>query len=456
MKQIFKILKKHFSIILVSSCFFIIAVINTHSHIGLILDNSRQFFASLVFNDILYGSENIGNYQYIVRYFSTMLPQFSVIFSIFIGIVDIKYLLSIFTFWVYFSPIIFLSIIYINIPKDKKETFEIILLSFLVCTVYMKYVMLAESLFSSLFLWIIFIIYFYINYDKLKLFNLITLMIFSIFLISSHPNVVVFIPMLLFFGINKYFKTKNISPPNKIVLISSFIILIIALIFNIYCILFPFSLFNDYWKFSMLRDLNFIYFISAIFSIIIISILKTKYDKYLKIISIIFFTIVFYTVLQITPIQGVFYRMLNLYLVFLCMLFLIFISVFKIKLKYTYIKIANIVLMASFLISTLIYANKNNRFNYEILEYMENNEKISIQRFARDGLTNKYDIQAAILFKKIFLNSNNNCKILLSSEEFFGKKYSKMYIEQNRFKKFGIDIYKIMEIPGYYKIDTTD
>lgn len=444
MKQIFKILKKHFSIILVSSCFFIIAVINTHSHIGLILDNSRQFFASLSFNDILYGRENIGNYQYIVRYFPTMLPQFSVIFSILIGITDVKTLLTIFTFIIYCSSIIFLIILYSNIPKDKKNIFEIILLSFLFCTVYMKYIMLAESLFNSLFLWIIFIIYFYIDFDKLTVFNLITLMIFSIFLISSHPNVVVFIPMLLFFGINKYLKTKNISLKNKIVLVSSFIILIIALIFNIYCILFPYSQFNDYWKFRMLKDLNFIYFISAIFSIIIISMLKTKYDKYLKIISIIFFIIVFYAVLQITPIQGVFYRMLNLYLIFLFMLFLIFISVFKIKLKYIYIKIANIVLMVSFLISILIYANKNNRFNDKILEYMGKNEKISIQLFIRDQEPNKYDLYSALLFYNIFYNKVNECKIAVPYNDMY--KYHRFFFYKNRFKRFGIDIDKIIDL----------
>ena len=95
---------------------------------------------------------------------------------------------------------------------------------------YLQHFILSESFLTGLFIWIVFVIYFYIDFNKLSVFNSVSLIIFSVFLISSYPSVTVFIPIMLFFAVIKYLRTKNITKINHIVLIMSFFILIFAVI----------------------------------------------------------------------------------------------------------------------------------------------------------------------------------------------------------------------------------
>lgn len=432
----------HIYFVLTIVVLFLISVVNTYSFIGLTYDNSYNFLCSLRVNDVLEGREPFKDYLYFVRYFPTLLPHLSVISSIHIGITSVKYLLGIFTFAVYFSPIIFLTLIYFNIPKNKKNIFHVILFSFLICTSYMGYFMLAEGYFTSLFLFIIFIIYFYVDFGKITLFNIFSLMIFSIFLISSHPQVVIYIPLLLGLGIFRYIETKNICLKNKIFINLSFFLLMVAFCVNIYEIVRPIADYEEYFHFMMFEDFNFINFMLTIFLIGLISFFNIK-NKKIKIISVIIAIVtVPYVVFNIQPIQGREYRMITIYIPFMAMLFLLISEIIKMKnINLKYMKITNLVLLFSLLASTLSYAHKNNTFNAIISDYMLKNKSISGTRFIRDGIMNKYDLYGILLFCNVFPKEIKKCTISITRKEW--ERYHKSCIRKNRFKKFGIYLKQI-------------
>ena len=88
--------------------------------------------------------------------------------------------------------------------------------------------MWAENFITGLFLWTICVIYYYSDFDKLSKINLISLIVFSLCLISSHPMTAIFVIPMIIFAIIKQYKTKNISKLINIVLVLSYILLFIA------------------------------------------------------------------------------------------------------------------------------------------------------------------------------------------------------------------------------------
>ena len=155
----------------------------------------------------------------------------------------------------------FLFIIYLNIPEYKREIFEIILLSFLICINFMIYQIWTENFITGLFLWIVFVIYYYIDFDKLSKINLISLIVFSLCLISSHPMTAVFALPMIIFAIIKQYNTKNISNSTKFCLAISYILLFIAFVFNLYFIINPIiNSGHDYSSFILIQKYPILYF----------------------------------------------------------------------------------------------------------------------------------------------------------------------------------------------------
>lgn len=449
MKSIIKIFNNHISIILPSLVFLIIAIVYSYVKIGFAGDFEKNFYLAITGNTIWQGDDYNGYSPLLSRYFPLMLSHLSVSVSILLGLINIKYLLSIFAFVVFSSHVIFLAVIYLNFPKDKKDTFSFILLSFLLSFFYLQHFILTESFLGGLFIWIVFVIYFYVDFDKLSVFNSISLIIFSVFLISSYPSVVLFIPILLVFGAIKYFKTKNIKKSNSIILCSSFFILATAFVLNFYHIIRPNSyLGSANFSLQMFTDLNFIILMLLVLAVLFFSLLKSikRYKKILIICTIIFSFAMGYIVLQITPILGYFYRTLSFGIPFLFTLFLIYTVIFKINLEFIYVKIVNLSLIFFLLIGCLSYAKNINAHNLKIIDYMENNKTITIEKFQRKNTRYKFEIYYAILISSVFIE-NNKCKLLISLKDqhhtmlmdYIGKKDSKL-------KKFGIDIYKFIEM----------
>ncbi len=441
MKHFFKFCRDHISLILISGTFCLVAVVNTVFYIGLFMDLPAKFFQTLHFYNILSSGQDIFKYHLMERYFPTMLSQFSVLLSIILNVTNVKYLLSVFTFVTYIAPVIFLIILYLNIPKNKKNVFDIIILFFLISVSYMKYEILSESLFASLFLWTIFVIFYYADFKKLSLINLISLIIFSIFLIESHPNVVFFIPLFLYLAVSKYLKTESIPFYSKNILIASFFILTVAFIFNIKCILNPIVPYSDYLNFNMLKNFKFILFVFFALCAFPLSFYKIGNDKIQKILLAIISFIILFTAINITPVEGIKYRMINIYSVLFSVFILIGIDFFNLKPKYLYIKVINVILLFALVISTFVYADKNNQFNRQLVGYIVNNHEIRIEKFERNNLKNKYDIYSALLFKNIFFQNGPNFRIKAE-----GKYHTKYLNDNEKLKKFGIsrdDIYKL-------------
>lgn len=392
-----------------------------------------------------------------------MLSHLGTGLAIKFGILNISSLLYIFTFISYLSPLIFLSIIYLNMPNDKKEYFDVILLSFLICITFMIYQIWTENLMTGLFLWIIFAIYFYCDFNKLSYLNIFSLIVFPIAIISSHPMVVVFIPILLFIGIKKYINTKHTSLTAKTILIYSFIILTFALIFNYYYILHPtFNATNEYLQGGVFYSTKMLRLCLSILLIIFIVTRKNIKNKkvynfaYLIIAVNIIDTLIF----NIPSSDGYIYRTLGFYSV---LFFMVILIIFR-HIKYTsYIKITNTLFLMLLLINCLNYTKIWNRYLSDINRYLIEKQQINI---LYDSKLNIFTSQPVffqvyhyhlhpfvlILLPKLFEHSANTkftVNVISSSEKLVGF-YNRNFTERrNVLKTFGINIDESVKI--YYQ-----
>jgi hypothetical protein len=421
--------------------------------IGFLGDYEKNFCLALTGDSLWQTQDNDGIYlPHLSRYFPGMFSRLSVVLSIFFGVTNVKFLLMIYAFIVYGFHIVFLIIIYFNLPKDKKDIFNIILMSVLFTFFYLQYFILSEIFLTQFFIWIVFVIYFYIDFDKLSVFNSLSLILFSVFLISSYPAVVLFIPIFLFFAAHKYLKTQNIDKKRRIILIASFVILLFAFIFNIFYIFFPIlPVKSSGLSLNMLKDQNFIMFSFYILLSLFFSFFKeNRYKQIFITVIIIFSFLILNILLQIKPELGCLYRFLGCIVPFCFIVFLIFLSLSKIKINFVYIKTVNLILMTILLIGTRIYIQSVNYYNYQLIEYMASHKSISIEKFKVDKNMYKYSIYYAFLMKFVWLPDYNECILEILKEDCNNKNLI-YFIDQNKnmlkFKpKRDISPYKFIKI----------
>ncbi|MDD5022507.1 MAG: hypothetical protein PHR82_10345 [Endomicrobiaceae bacterium] len=366
----------------------LVAVSNSFTFVGLIEDGAYRFFEALTCENFILGMSGSETIPYNVRYFPSILAHASVGFSAqYLGILNIKYLLYIFTFMSYFKWIICLIIIYLNLPKDKKEIFEIILLSFLITFTFTSYQIWAENIMTGLFIWIPFVIFYYVDFDKLTVFNKFCIVIFSFVLISSHQMVLVFIPGLLIIAIKKNISARNLNISSRIALEISYIFLVFAIIFNI---LSMFGGLSDnytgqtqkYMSITLLlENTAFVLFCSGTMIILLLSFFKnnTKYDKVKYFITVIFAFYIFHLFLFQIPTHSNFSNVtLGFHIPLFFFILMIFIGLFKIKIEYKYIKLINLALCLLICLNSIHYGLFWKRYLTNINEYILKNENITI------------------------------------------------------------------------------
>lgn len=233
-------------------------------------------------------------------------------------------------------------------------------------------------------------------------------------------------------------------------MIFSFVVLLVAFIFNIYYIFHPeISLTSSNLNLQMFKDLNFICILMFVILTLVFSFLKSinRYKKIFIIITIIFSLAVGYFLFQIHPKLGHLYRALGFCIPFIFMLFLICVEILKLNLEFVYIKILNIALIFWLLIGNLIYAKHINDYNLKIINYMLNNKTITIEKFQRKNTRDKLAIYYAVLLKTVFLKTNNSCKLLILFQDGHQLMHVKYIIKnKSKNKKLGIDIEKFIEI----------
>lgn len=412
-------------------------------------NNSNKIFGALFYNRIYFENHYYEAFPCFSRYIPGIIPHLSVTLPHFLfGINDIRTLLKIFTFVLHFTPIIFLFIIYLLLPE--KDKFGIILLSFLSYIVYLRYYALSEIILATLFSWIIFIFYLYKDFDTLSPSKATIPILFSFFLIFCHPIVVLLIPILFVLGISKISKTNN-----KI-LIASLFLLFIAFIFNMFYVFSSLGRKDAFYSFESLRTLN-MYFIVSVILILIATSLKNKTIR--AVLIILLSSVICITVLKTYYPTGFNSRIFAVYITFLFMLFMIFSFKFKIDINYKWIRFVNIILIASILTSSIVYAKIIYNHNAKIAKYMQNHEFIKMKKFGpRYAVSNKnkYIAHTSLIMNSIFLNSSGHkCKILLTPEEADG--YSvvfKTIIYHTKFlKKYNIDIDTIYQSLPYEKYE---
>lgn len=463
MKTLFLIFRKHSSIIITVSVFLAIALLNSLMYVELnpdtdsiesfvialktdniFIGTSRmaftprtvkndvdKIFAALFYNQIYFENGCYEAFPCISRYFTNILPHLSVTIPHFLfSVNDVNVLLKIFTFSLHFTPIIFLLIIYLLLPK--KETFEIILLSFLTYMVYLRYYLLTETILTALFSWAIFNFYLYKNFNKLSLFDSIIILSFSFLLISSHPIVVIIIPILFFLGIKKLSESKNI------ILVCSLFLLFIAWIFNMFYTFNSVGTMPDFYSLESLQDFN-LYLILSVILILTISMFK-KNNILMTILLILFAVIIGIIVTKTSYPAGFNARILACYITFLFMIFLIFVLKFNIYINYKFIKFINIIMILSIFISSIGYAKTIYNHNLKIKHYMQTHDLIDINEFKiKYSAKNKYILILSVIMNSIMLKPDYNCKIALNDMVL-----PQEIINHSRIlKNFNIDIDKI-------------
>ncbi len=417
-----KYIKENTSIIIVLICLSFVAVFNAFMNIGIIEDGCHNFWEALIADNIWLGHEGIDEFPFNSNYFPSLIQHLSVGIPILLGLTSIKILLFIFTFVSYFLPTLFLFIIYLNTPKNKRENFEIIILSFLICMIFMIHLVWAENLITGLFLWTIFVIYYYVDFDKLSKINLISLIIFSLCLISSHPMTAVFALPMITFAIIKQLKTKNIPDLTKFCLTTSYIFLFIAFVFNLYFIIEPVYPANDYLSFKfILQQQAFLYFLIVLLCVLIMSITKISNKKTKYLLDFLFILIccgmLKFVLLEIKTYEGLMYRILGFYVPLFFMLFILFKDFFKLIINYKYVKILNFILLFIFVFHSIHYGKLWNEYLINVKNIMLNNKNIIFEKIVW------YDLQHYQSFAKIFVLMPNlfgieqNYKIILSGED---------------------------------------
>ncbi|MDD5022445.1 MAG: hypothetical protein PHR82_10015 [Endomicrobiaceae bacterium] len=380
---------KHLSFLVCGIVLTFVAVFHSFMYSGLIEDGAYRFFEALTSENFLVGMSGSERIPYNVRYFPSILSHASVGFSLhYLGIFNIKYLLQIFTFFSFFKFLIVLVVIYFNLPRNKKEIYEVILLSSLITFTFASYQIWAENVMTGLFIWVLFAIFYYVDFDKLTTFNKFCMVIFSFVLISAHQMVLVFIPVLLIIAIKKNISARNLKISSRIALEISYIFLVFAIIFNI------FTMFGSdsaehytgqtqkYMSISLLlENTDFALFCSGIMLILLLSFFKSnkKYDYAKYFITVVFgfynlnlFLFQIPTYSKFTNVTLGFHIPLAFFMLLICIGFL------KIKLEYKYMRIINLTLCLLICLNSIHYGLSWKRYLTNINEYIIKHEKITI------------------------------------------------------------------------------
>ncbi|MDD5021944.1 MAG: hypothetical protein PHR82_07460 [Endomicrobiaceae bacterium] len=431
MKKILDFLTGSDSLYVLCLVLFAVAFINSFFYIGLIEDGVHHFWEALTRDNVFIGHDGINAFPYNTRYFSSLFPHLVTGITALLGLsLNIKHLLFLFTFLTYVTPILFLIIIYLNIPKEKKNNFEIIVLSFLICILFMAYQIWTENFITGLFLWTVFSIYFYADFKNLSKLNKVSLIIFPFILISSHPVTAIIGPVLLVYGFSKYYHIKQQIKSKNIILIS-FIILLTAILFNTYYILNPVVDGKDaYYKLEILRNFDFFIFSICILTILLIS--SQKLDKYLTVLLTLIFmaVIVYHTLFNIETYLNFNYRVLGFIIPLFFIIAIIIFRLLNIQIRYKVIRLLNYVLMSVFLLNTYHYGNNWKTHLKSFEQYLEYNKEIVLVEkngFCPNSTSVKcYKLYhnhsmpfITILLPKLFSNENLNYVITVKTGEKF-------------------------------------
>jgi hypothetical protein len=370
----------------------VVAVFNSFMFVGLIEEGACRFFETLTRENFLLGQDASNVFPYNLRYFPSIFEVFSVGFAInYLEILNIKYLLYIFTFVSYFKFIIFLVIVYLNIPRNKKDVFEIILLSLLLTFTFTSYQIWAENLMTGLFIWVLFVIFHYVDFDKLTVFNKFCIVIFSFILISSHQMVLIFIPFLFAMAVKKHKSSQRLKMSSEIVLWISYIFLITAIIFNILaiCGIYNMQFGSPYagqlQKYMSIRlvfeDTSFVLTGLFIMIIFVLSFFKKdkKYNKIKYFITITLAFYILYLLLLKIPTEGKFPNItFGFHMLLLFFILIICIGFLKIKIGYKYIRIINLTLCLVIYLNSINYGLFWKHYLTNINQYIINNKKITV------------------------------------------------------------------------------
>lgn len=439
-----KYIKENISILFVLICFLFIAVFNAFMNIGIIEDGCHHFWEALISENIWIGHEGINNFPFNSRYFPSLIQHLSVGLLVLLGITNIKTLLFMFTLTSYLLPIIILIFIYFNIPKDKRNCFEIILLYFLICMNFMIYQIWTENFLTGLFLWVIFVIYYYNDFSKLTKFNLISLISFSIFLVSSHPMTAVFVIPMIIFAMIKQYKTINISILTNMILILSYILLSVAFAFNLYFILKPIYPKDDYLLFEFFKEPVFTYFVVSVLFVLIISLIQMSNKKIKILFNIIYclicFGLLYFIPLEIKSSDGYMYRVLGFYVPLFLMIFILFKDLFKFVMNYKNIKIINFLLVIIFTFHSAYYGRLWNKYLVNVKDVMTINNKIDFMKISKYNLFHFHKLPYTFVIIPALFNVKQNCKIVLSKDSFLYGHVKRIESCKNKLSKFNIDI----------------
>ena len=426
--------------------FIFISVYNSFMFIGIIEDGHHHFWEAITSINPLVGHEGFNNFPFNSRLFPNFLSHSITSFISKYNFCNIKILLYIFTFVSYITPLLFLILIYFNLPKKHKNIFEFITLYFLICLNFMSYQIWTENLLTGLFIYGLFTIYNYSDFTNLSKVNLVSLPLFSVFIISSHPMVTIFIPILLLISIEKYIKGKNINLVTKIILLSSFVLLIYAFFFNCYYIINPIFLENSYFKFSIFFNYKYILFFLSIFLIIILSILKLN-KNITKPISITLLTLLFLiSIFNFPPNLSFNFRTIGLYIPLLFLFFLLFLYIRNISINYNLIHILNILIIMIIIINTIYYGSNWNNYIKELNTKIQNSHSLELNDIAKFDLAHNHAF--AFIFIYVYYCFNNNNDVVLhikKTNNWLSKHIETQIIDKRNIPKY-MNIQKLINL----------
>ena len=366
MKKLINILDKRFYLV----CFTVlsgIALFNAVNFIGLWSDGIYwlcEFFDPKVHLD--HGRL----FTHIILHFPTF------IFKI-LDINNLNLLVILHGFWSYASTVLCLIIIYLTLPKNKKDWVVFPLLSYLICMIFTSYYIFHDSHLTAGLFWIILLIYLFSDLTKISFEKLLCLLIASFISIRAYQTMLFFSPLLLFVGITKWIKVKNnINLRTNILLIISFIFLVASFIYSYYYTVNPTQYnMNEYTNsFHALKSTYFIFFIVAG---ILTIISKNIYIVFISMFLFIAVNIKFILNNNLILIYANNMRILNLIIPLIFAVLIICLKYSTLNTEFRKYKALIFLLLITFTINSFLFSTKINMYFRDMSTYLRENIGIS-------------------------------------------------------------------------------
>lgn len=344
----------------------------------------NAFYSIAILND---GTFNFANILLNVlwdenRFFATFIVNLPMILAIKLGSTDFNLFIILQGFWFFFVTLICLFIAYANIPKEHRDKFQFVLLSYLICMNFVGTFFSSKSFLCAGLYWIIAVILIFEDFNIISYKKLSLLLIASLLMIKNYEWNVVFVTLFAIYHMFKIQKIHNRNAYIKIFLYISFFIFILTIL------LFAKNYFldKDFFLYiaknpirEIMIDLQLPQALAAILfmGIIVIVSFKKNKSKFVNFILFLCFCCLLFIFVNYNFLYSIAsYRLFNFFMPLMFSVLILIIYKSKLFFNFKIIKLLNLILLIIFILNISVIAQKWNKSLDNIYHVLNTNKGI--------------------------------------------------------------------------------